>query len=117
VAEQKNTWSHWRDDITREGCLKAIDEFRADGRDAFLEKYGYRYATEYYLHHEGNPYDSKAIVGVARKFDRPELGPASSKEFSGGKDAAAGRAQELGFTGFEAEVLCNGRFGFRRRGC
>ena len=65
-------------DVTRDGVLTAIEEFDRLGRAAFLDKYGFGEARSYYLVHEGKQYDSKAIVGVAHGYDRPEEGPLSS---------------------------------------
>jgi hypothetical protein len=85
-------------DVTRGGVLKAIAEFDDLGRDAFLTKYGFGSATDYTLVYQGRQYDSKAIVGVAHKFDRPSEGVlASSSGFSGGKNGAAGRLEALNF--------------------
>jgi hypothetical protein len=55
-------------DLTREAVLRAISEYDALGRDAFLAKYGYRPARSYYLSHQGRRFDSKAIAGVAHAY-------------------------------------------------
>lgn len=84
-------------DVTAEGVKQAIQEFNQMGRDAFLKKYGFGEALRYFLIHEGRRYDSKAVVGVAHKYDQPTLGPLQSQAFSGG-DATVGRLLEsLGF--------------------
>jgi hypothetical protein len=70
--------------LTREAVEQAIFEFDRLGRDAFLEKYGFRRATRYALEHEGRTYDPKAVAGVAYGFDHPNQGPLRSEEFSGG---------------------------------
>ncbi|GAB3952927.1 HNH endonuclease [Streptomyces sparsus] len=81
--------------ITRESVLKAVAEHDELGREAFLTKYGFGEAQSYVLVHEGNKYDSKAIAGVAHKWDQGRaLGP---KEFSGGKDHAAAWLKRVGF--------------------
>jgi hypothetical protein len=49
----------------------AIAEFDALGRDAFLEKYGFRRSDRYMLQANGGLYDSKAIVGAAFGFQYP----------------------------------------------
>jgi 5-methylcytosine-specific restriction protein A len=75
--------------------LKAITEHDELGREAFLETYHFSKARSYILVHEGREYDSKAIVGVAHKWDQGRaLAPG---EFSGGKDHAAAWLKRLGF--------------------
>ena len=51
--------------------LQAAHEFDALGRGAFLDRYGFGKAREYFLVISGKRYDSKAIMGC-----RPRL-PAS----------------------------------------
>lgn len=84
-------------DVTRDGVLKAMAEFEELGHDAFLERYGFGPSTGYTLVYQGRQYDSKAIVGVAHKFDRPSEGVLGPKGLSGGKDGAAGRLKALDF--------------------
>lgn len=85
-------------DITRDGVLAAIREFDQIGREAFLAKYGFREARSYYLVHDRKRYDSKAIVGAAHGYDRPDLGALSSADFSGGLATVDARLTQLGFT-------------------
>lgn len=73
----------------RRDVLGAIAEFDRLGRDSFLERYGFRRARRYFLVHDGEQYDSKAIWGVA-----VGLGPA---DFSGGQEHAVRALRELGF--------------------
>jgi 5-methylcytosine-specific restriction protein A len=75
--------------------LSAIAECDRIGRDAFLEGNGFREAVEYYLLYGGNVYDSKAIIGVAHRFDTGAT--VRSADFTGGQGVAA-RLGELGFT-------------------
>lgn len=81
--------------ITRESVLKTVAEYDQLGREAFLETYHFGKARSYVLVHEGRQYDSKAIAGVAHKWDQGRaLAP---DEFSGGKDHAAAWLKRLGF--------------------
>ncbi|RSM86811.1 HNH endonuclease [Streptomyces sp. WAC 01325] len=81
--------------ITRGAVLKALAEHDEAGREAFLSKYGFSEARSYVLVHEGREYDSKAVAGVAHKWDQGRaLAP---DEFSGGKDHAAAWLKRLGF--------------------
>ncbi|MET9074192.1 HNH endonuclease [Streptomyces sp. NPDC004232] len=81
--------------ITRASVLKTIAEHDELGREAFLETYHFGKARSYVLVHEGREYDSKAIAGVAHKWDQGRaLEPG---EFSGGKDHAAAWLKRLGF--------------------
>ncbi|WP_330319993.1 HNH endonuclease [Streptomyces clavifer] len=81
--------------ITRESVLKVLAEHDELGREAFLSKYGFGEARSYVLVHEGQEYDSKAVAGVAHKWDQGRaLKPV---EFSGGKDHAAAWLKRVGF--------------------
>lgn len=72
-------------DLDPQCIVRAMQEFDELGRDAFLERYGFGPAQKYLIEHDGRHYDSKAIVGVAHRFD-PGFGrPLTSNEFSGGK--------------------------------
>lgn len=84
-----------RGDITRDGVLKAIQEFEDMGQARFLDDYGFKPATGYLLVYERKHYDSKAIAGVAHRYShgralRPD-------EFSGGTSGAAAWLRRLGF--------------------
>ncbi|MFD7066637.1 HNH endonuclease [Streptomyces sp. NPDC059913] len=82
--------------ISRDGVLQALTEYDDLGQDEFLSKYGYKPATGYLLLHEERTYDSKAIAGVAHKFDQGRaLRP---DELSGGRSHAARWLARLGFT-------------------
>ncbi len=59
-----------RRDVTREAVLEAIAEFDRVGRDRFLATY-FGPARSHYLKHEGQRYDSKAIVGRAHEMPAP----------------------------------------------
>jgi hypothetical protein len=88
-------------DVTRDGVLKAIAACdAAHDERAFLRDGGFGPAREYMLLHKGKPYASKAIIGVAHGFDRPDLGPLDRHEFSGGI-GPRGAATILGRLGFE----------------
>jgi hypothetical protein len=84
---------------SREAVEQALDEFDALGRDAFLAKYGYGKATNYFLVRGGKRYDSKAIAGVAHGYEHPEVGPLPSQDVHGGVGVggAKTRLEELGF--------------------
>lgn len=73
------------------------------GRTAFLEKHGFGEAATYFLVTDDGRYDSKAIFGVAYGIQHGT--PLGNDEFSGGREAAAGRLSELGYTidGIDAE--------------
>jgi putative restriction endonuclease len=45
------------------------------GREAFLNKYGFGKAHEYFLLLEGKRYDSKVVAGVAFRMEHPDAGP------------------------------------------
>lgn len=85
-------------DIHREHVLQAVAKFDRFGRERFLDRYGFGPARSYLLIDSGREYDSKAIVGVAHAYARPDLGPLSSAALSGGVSGAAGLLTRLGFS-------------------
>ena len=46
-----------------DAVIDAMAECDRLGREVFLKNYGYKYSRLYPLQHNGNTYDSKAIVG------------------------------------------------------
>ncbi len=82
---------------SRAAVERALAEYRRLGREAFLERYGFRPSRQYLLVDEGVDYDSKAIAGVAHGFDHPDEGPLPASAFSGGVRGAAGALRALGF--------------------
>lgn len=84
-------------DVTAEGVVHAMIEFDRLGREAFLDHHGFGKSRGYYLIRDGSRYDSKAIVGVAHGYDRPDLGPLQPQDFSGGDATVAHRLESLGF--------------------
>ena len=81
----------------RDPVLLAIAEFDRLGRKRFLEKYGFGPSRSYWLVHEGQKYDSKAIIGAAHGYARPDLGPMTAVEFSGGYATVQHKLEELDF--------------------
>lgn len=77
--------------------LKAIEEADSLGRQPFLDKYGFSPSREYFLRYEGKRYDSKAIVGAAHGYQRPDLGPLKPNAFSGGEQTVQKKLEQLGF--------------------
>jgi hypothetical protein len=80
--------------------LSAIEEFDRFGQAQFLELYGFAPATDYVLLFKGRKYDSKAIAGVAHRYQFPEQGALASDSFSGGV-SSGGAATRLASLGFE----------------
>lgn len=78
--------------------LRAVEEYDEIGRDAFLAKYGFGRAREYFLEYNGKSYDSKAIVGAAHGYQFPHEGPLGSDAFSGGEATVQRKLEDLGFT-------------------
>jgi 5-methylcytosine-specific restriction protein A len=85
-------------DLTRESVHRALDEFDQIGREAFLARYSLGRARGYFVLHNGNRYDSKAIAGTAHRFLGGGLGPLKRAEFSGGEMTVAKKFRELGFS-------------------
>jgi hypothetical protein len=76
---------------------KAVEEFDALGREAFLARYGFGEARQYFLVVDGKSYDSKAILGAAHGFQFPEEGPLRASDFSGGDATVKAKLTALGF--------------------
>jgi hypothetical protein len=75
-----------------------MDEFDELGREAFLNKYGFGPARTYFIEHNGERYDSKAVYGAAFGLDNPDDGPLTYSDFSGGEATVVRRLEELEFT-------------------
>jgi hypothetical protein len=77
----------------------ALDEFESLGREAFLEKYQFGKARNYFVINPetGTACDSKAILGVAYGLQFPDRGPLRPADFSGGDATVVARLRELGF--------------------
>jgi len=86
-----------RDLSSRAAVLQAIAEYDRIGQDAFLQRYGFGRARQYYLLHEGRRYDSKAIAGAAHDYQFPQLGALQAADFSGGEATVATKLRSLGF--------------------
>lgn len=85
-------------DLTSSAAVNdALDEFDALGRDAFLDKYGFGQAREYFVRRGNRLYDSKAIVGAAFGYQFPGHGPLNAAAFSGGEATVQRKLEELGF--------------------
>lgn len=83
-------------DLTDRNAVEAaLDEFDRIGRAAFLEKYGYGEAKDYFLVTDAGRYDSKAIFAAA--YEAQHGVAVSNDEISGGRTGAAKRLQELGY--------------------
>ncbi|MGW2864996.1 HNH endonuclease [Streptomyces sp. NPDC001205] len=96
-------------EITRAGILQAIEEHDRLGQEAFRDAYGYRAAVTYVLVHEGRQYDSKAIAGVAHKYD---FGQAlKHSELSGGLKHAVAWLRREGFSVVEPPKTFQRRVG------
>lgn len=83
-------------DLTTSAVNAALDEYDQIGGDAFLAKYGFSPAKDYFVIRDGKQYDSKAIVGAAHGY-LPGQQPLRPSEFSGGDANVARRLRLLGF--------------------
>ena len=86
-----------RDLTSRQAILDAIAEYDRIGQVAFLERYGFGRAREFFLVVEGREYDSKAIVGAAHGYQFPQAGPLTARDFSGGEATVQRLLESLGF--------------------
>jgi len=77
--------------------LAAIAEFDLKGRDEFLANYRFGKSLSYFLEHEGEKYDAKAVLGAAFAHQFPAERALSNKEFDGGMETERALTR-LGFT-------------------
>ncbi len=84
-------------DVTAQGVERAMVEFDRMGGEAFLEHSGLGQARGYFLIRGGRRYDSKAVVGVAHGYDRPDLGSLLPQDFPDGEASAVRVLESLGF--------------------
>jgi len=82
-------------DLTASAVESAIDEFGRIGREAFLAKYGFGPAQDFFIVQDGKSYDSKAIAGAAHGY-LPGAEPLRADEFSGGEATVVRRLRLLG---------------------
>lgn len=83
-------------DLTQPAAVEqAMAEFRALGRDAFIEEYGFRRSRDVFVIHQGRAYDSKPLAAAAHGH---QLGfkPLEFDDFSGGEPVIK-TFQRLGF--------------------
>jgi 5-methylcytosine-specific restriction enzyme A len=83
-------------ELTEAAVHAAIAEFDRIGRAAFLEKYGFREARDYFVANAGKLYDSKAIAGAAHGY-LPGREPLRASDFSGGRATVEHVLRTLGF--------------------
>ena len=81
--------------VRRPHVVAAVEEYDRLGSKEFLVRYGFRKARAYLLWHQGNEYDSKAILGAA--YFHATGHAATWDEFSGGEHGAAKVLTDLGF--------------------
>lgn len=79
---------------SREAIESAMDEYDALGFDEFMSAYNFGTSITNWVLRSGNPYPSKAIVGVAHQY-MPGGTPLDSEQFSGSD--ARRHLQELGY--------------------
>ena len=85
-------------DLTsRAAVQEAMAEFRDLGREAFLAKYGFGPALQYYVEYRGRLYDSKALAGVAYGKQYPSRGTYTADRFTGGAQTAVATLRKLDF--------------------
>ena len=84
-------------DLTTASVQAALGEFDEIGRDAFLARYGFGKSRGYFVVHNGQRYDSKAIAGAAHGYLAGQS-PLTAATFSGGDKTVANTLAQLGFS-------------------
>lgn len=85
--------------LSRWAVEAALAEFVQMGREAFLHKYRFGPARDYFVVDPVTalPCDSKAIIGAAYGHQFPEQGPLRAQDFSGGQATVVRTLKGLGF--------------------
>lgn len=102
--------------VTRSDVRTAIKEFDELGHEAFLEKYYFGPALQYFIKFNGKRYDSKAIMGVAHGYATGDF--LDTRSFNGGMWQVVRYLRRMGFvvTGSD-EVTTKPRSILGRRTC
>lgn len=87
----------FKDITSRSAVLKVVQECNSLGEDEFLQKYGFGKPRSYFLQFEEKLYPSKAIIGVAHKYQFPSEGPLEWSDFSGGENTVQRKLEKMGF--------------------
>jgi putative restriction endonuclease len=83
-------------DLTQAAAVeRAMAEFRALGRDAFIARYGFGRSRDFFVIHEGRAYDSKPLAAAAHGHQQG-FRPLESDDFSGGEPVVK-TFERLGF--------------------
>lgn len=84
---------------SRAAVQSALREFAQIGREAFLRKYGFKPARDYFVidPDTGIKADSKAIVGAAFNYQPPDFKALGPEDFSGGDATVVPLLTSLGF--------------------
>jgi 5-methylcytosine-specific restriction protein A len=97
TADREEAGVGFADIESKAAILQAVEEFDRIGRPAFLANYHFGEARRYFLVHNGQLYDSKAIIGAAHQYVFPEQGPLGPGDFSGGEATVKRKLEALGF--------------------
>jgi hypothetical protein len=90
--------------LTKQEIQNAIDEWSADGKEAFFDRYKVHNAFKYKISVDDDEFDAKAIVvGALRKF-RPFLGEFKTAIFNGNAQTIAQPLRQLGFDVLDLEI-------------
>jgi hypothetical protein len=81
-----------------DAVLKVLAEYDQLGEEVFLIKYGYDRSRAYWLLFNGKRYASKAVLGVAFKYQASGARPLRASEFAGGEATVRRALMRLGFT-------------------
>jgi 5-methylcytosine-specific restriction protein A len=87
----------FKDITSSNAVLKAIKECKNLGEAKFLEKYGFGKPLSYFLEFENTLYPSKAVMGVAHKYQFPSKGSLEWSDFSGGEKTVRKKLEKMGF--------------------
>lgn len=81
---------------SRQAVLDAIAEYDAVGEERFLARYGFGRGRTVWLHHDGNVYPAKAILGASHHYEFPDAEPLTPSDFTSGAPTVR-KLESLGF--------------------
>lgn len=82
---------------SRAAVEESLTEFRATGRQTFLETYGFQPSRDFFIRVEEELFDSKPVIAVAYGKQFPDRGPLAATSFSGGVGGTVRALRRLGF--------------------
>jgi hypothetical protein len=86
-----------REVSSSDAVCRSLATFDQIGREAFLLRYGFGHAREWYVARDHYHYDAKAVLGVAHHYQFPDPTLRHPNRFKSGQATVNKKLRELGF--------------------